>query len=132
MKGFRTVKIEGRSVAAGVKHVRTLTVCGVRVPVIRGTVEQIPELRDADGAMLDAYFCLERLAIFVRAGQSPTHERDTIVHEAVHAFLYLSGLTHRLKGFFRKFEAYERFEEEIVRQITPHIVALDLGGKPWL
>jgi hypothetical protein len=131
VKDNRTVKIEGRSLPRGVKQLAVPTICNVRIPIIRATVEQVPELAEGD-RLLDAYFCMERLVIFVREGQSKTHERDSITHELAHAFIYLSGLGHRLKGFFDKPEAYDRFEEEIVRAMTPHLCGINLGGAPWL
>jgi hypothetical protein len=131
---IKTVSIEGRTFARGVRHVRTLTICGVRVPIVRATPEQVPELLE-DGRVLDGYFCFERLIIVIRAGQSKTQERDSIVHETVHGFLYLSGARHQLKfALGPKFKGFEDFEELIVRNMTPHLVGLleCNGGPAWL
>lgn len=108
-----------------------MIVCGVRVPVVRATADQIPDLAE-DGRLLDGYFCSTQSVIFIRDGQSHTQERDTIVHEVAHAFLYLSGLGHRLEEVVGP-ALFERFEEGLVRMATPHLVAfiLENGGKSW-
>ena len=123
MKHMRTVTIEGRKLPYGVKKLRTLTIASMRIPVVRGTVEQFPELQEP-GRLLDAFFCPERMIIVVRAGQAPTQERDSIVHEGVHAFIHVTGIGHLLKRRFKKEKAADRFEEELVRVATPHIVAM--------
>lgn len=121
MKSFRTVTIEGRRFPVGVKLLRVLTICGVRVPVIRATVEQIPDLDEADGETNDGFFCGSRTCIFIRAGQSRTQERDSINHEVGHAFVKLSGIAHLLAGVTTWPKGYDDFEETLVRIAAPHL-----------
>ena len=111
----------------GVKHLRTLVICGVRVPVIEATAEEIPELMQ-DDQLLDGWFCGERVAIFVRRGQSATHLRNSITHEAAHAFLDLSGLKQVLMNAWGKRKGFDDHEEAIVRIATPHLIAM---GVQW-
>lgn len=121
MKPFRTVTIEGRRLPYGVKHIRTLTICGVRVPVIEATVGQLPDLDETDGTTNDGFFCGARTCIFIRAGQSPTQRRDSINHEVGHAFVKLSGLSQLLAAVTTWPKGYEDFEETIVRIAAPHL-----------
>jgi hypothetical protein len=135
MKDITRIDVEGRRLPRGVKKLRVLTICGVRVPVIRATPEQVPELLE-DGSLKDGIFCHERCCIFVREGQSKTQERDTIVHEVAHAFLHLSGIGHQLQFFLgpKAAKNFEAMEEMLVRGATPHLVGLlaDNGGGAWL
>jgi hypothetical protein len=101
----------------------TLAVGNVQFPVYRATPDEVPELLDG-GAVLDGYVDFERCCIYVREGQSETQERDTIMHEAVHAFLSVTGLKHLLKGAVKKKIDFEEFEELFVRIATPHLVAV--------
>lgn len=126
---MRSITIEGRKFRTGVQLIRTVTICNVRVPIIRATADQVPELVE-DGRLLDGFFCFERAVIVIRAGQAPSLERDAICHEVSHAFLYLSGLAHVLRGQVKT--EYTDFEEQLVRIATPHIVALLLSeGSSW-
>ncbi len=121
MKLFRTVTIEGRKLPYGVKHLRTVPICGVRVPVIEATIEQIPDLAEADGSTNDGFFCGSRTCIFILAGQSPTQRRDSINHEVGHAFVKLSGLAQLLAAVTTWPKGYDDLEETIVRIAAPHL-----------
>ncbi len=121
MKPFRTVTIEGRKFACGVKLITTLVVCGVRVPVIEATVEQVPDLDEADGQTNDGFFCGRTNVIYIRAGQSPTQRRDSINHEVGHAFVRLSGLSQLLAAVTAWPKGYDDFEETLVRIAAPHL-----------
>jgi hypothetical protein len=112
----------------GVKRIGVHTICGVRVPIYRATVDQFPELSGCDG-----YWDPVRSIIWVRQGQSETQERDALVHELAHAFLTLSGLSTTLKVFLgpersQYWDGDDGVEEALVRQATPHLVAL-LGSR---
>lgn len=50
-----------------------------------------------------------------RPGQSPDCERDTMLHEVLHATLFVSGLSHPLE--------HDK-EEELVRTLTPWLLAV--------
>lgn len=121
-----------QGIPRGVKLVRTLTICSVRVQVYRATVEQLPDLKGADG-----WFDETRCVIWLKAGQTPTQERDALFHEACHAFLYLSGLTTTLKMMLGPVRAKRwdetdddvGLEETLVRQATPHLVAFCRDNK---
>lgn len=121
MKHLRTVVIEGRRLPAGVKHLRTVTICNVRVPIIEATIEQIPELAEADGSTNDGFFCGARTCIFILAGQSATQRRDSVNHEVGHAFVKLSGLAQLLAAVTTWPKGYDDFEETLVRIAAPHL-----------
>jgi hypothetical protein len=116
----------------GVRLVRTLTICSVRVPVYRATAQQCSKLTDCFG-----YWDEERTCVWIRDGQSAAAERDTLLHEACHAFLTLSGLTTTLKMMLGPVRAKRwdetdddvGLEETLVRQATPHLVAFCKDNK---
>lgn len=113
------VRVEGHRLPAGVRHVRTVEVCHVRVPVVLATYALVPELREADGTLLDGWFDHERGIVFVRDGQSKSLERDATNHEIVHALLYYSGVQDFFAGIV-KGKAVEH-EETMVRILAPHM-----------
>ncbi len=121
MKSNATVTIEGRELPRGVKLLRVLTICAVRVPIVRATLEQMPELAEAEGLINDGFFCGERTCIFIRSGQSRTQERDSINHEVGHAFVKLSGLAAVLAAVTTWPKGYEDLEETLVRIAAPHL-----------
>lgn len=128
---MRTQDIEGRKLPRGVKHLTTIVICSVRVPVVEATTEQAPCLAGNDGA-----FDYTKLVIYVAPEQSSTHLRDTVVHEVAHAFIYLSGLGHTLKTmlqpkYVKHWDGDDGTEETLVRMVTPHCVAL-IGQARWL
>lgn len=116
-----TVKIDGHEYAAGVEHIGDLVAAAIRIPIIRGPLTLLPELRDDDGSILDGHFVDDRPAIFIRAGQRKTKERDAINHEAVHALLLYSGAGSFLKGELRDEARAEGVEETFCRILAPHL-----------
>jgi hypothetical protein len=122
VRHLRIVKIEGRKLPKGVVHLRTIRICNVLVPIVRATVEQMPEL-ESEGTD-DGFFCPSRTLIVIRAGQSETQERDSIAHEVGHAFIYLSGIGHILKGVTAWPKGYDDLEEVLVRVAAPHLWGL--------
>ncbi len=101
-------------------------ICGIRVPVVRATAEQATELTDADGDPNDGFYCGKTATIFLRKGNSPTQERDTLNHERCHAFLALSGLQNLLTATVQWPQGYDDFEELVVRIAAPHLCTMDL------
>jgi hypothetical protein len=129
-----TVDIEGRRFPRGVRLLRVVDMCGVRVPVVAANLEQWPALLEADGTTLDGTFDYSLCAVIIRAGQSHTLLRDAVTHELVHAFLHLSGIGRQLKALMgkRAGERWEEIEEGLVRTATPHLATLLIEGKSWL
>ncbi len=107
--------------------IRTLTLCNVAFPIYRVRAEDDPELVDA-GELLDGYVDFPGARIVIRAGQSPTQERDSIQHEAIHAWLHCSGigafLRRSLKQGLGRGESFVEFEELLVQLATPHLVGI--------
>lgn len=101
----------------GAKKIRTVTICGVKVPVYRVTAGLVPDMGDDFGRS-----DFQRMCIFILAGQHETQERDTLVHECVHMFLVQSGIRSMLEAHHGKRDGFEEFEESIVRVATPHLV----------
>lgn len=108
------------------RRLRTRSICGVKVRILVGSIAEVPALAGASPEEpLDGYFDCACTTIFVREGQSPSQEANTVMHEQVHAFLYLSGLGHLLASATDlKGQAYEDFEEVLVQLATPHLVGL--------
>ncbi len=109
------------------KRIGVCTICNVRTPIYRASVVQVSQLDGCDG-----WFDHVNTIIWIREGQSETQERDTIVHEKVHAFLYLSGLAATLKLLLgpkraKHWDGDNGIEEALVRQATPHLVPLWRG-----
>lgn len=100
----------------GAKKIRTITIGPTKVPVYRVSPGMVPDMGD-DLGQCDH----DRLCIFVRTGQSPAQEKDTIVHECVHMFLLVTGLRHLLEGNSKAAD-FVAFEETFVRIATPHLV----------
>lgn len=114
-----------RRIPKGVRLIATIPIAGVDVEVYRASTEQVVKL--ADG--VDGVFEPSTTAIFVRTGQTASQEQDTIVHECVHAFIYLTGLGNTLRLILgpkrsASWDGDDGIEETLVRQITPHVVAL--------
>lgn len=118
------VTIDGHKLPRGVKLLRRLKFAGLTIPVIRSTPELTPELTGEDGSVLHGVFVPSLMLIFISAGQATTVERDSIAHESVHAFIYVTGLGHVLEEAVPDEKVRERLEERLVRVATPHIVAL--------
>ena len=106
-----------QGIPRGAKKLRTVPICGVKVPVYVVQPGMVPDMGD-DMGQCDH----NRLAIFVRAGQHPTQERDTVMHELAHMFLILSGIRSMLEAQFGKRDGFDEFEESLVRVATPHLV----------
>lgn len=128
--GAKTIQIDGRTFCKGVRRLGVLDICGVSVLVVLATAELKPELSDALGIWDSS-----TATIFVRAGQIESLTVDAVYHEAAHAFLELSGLRNTLKVLLgpkrsKHWDGDDGIEEQLVRQVTPHIVAL-CGSKPW-
>ena len=104
------------AIPKGAKRLRTITICGARIPVYRVEPGMLAEMGE-DFGQCD----FNRLCIFVRSGQHPTQERDTIMHECVHMFLHQSGLRQLLESACKTGD-FVAFEETIVRVATPHLV----------
>lgn len=113
------------------KSLGVRTVCGVKIPIVRATVEQASSLIDDDGASLDGVFDTETMRIYVRDGQSPEGEQDTINHEILHALLLLSGAKAFIAKELRTPAKEYEIEEVLVRILTPHVAAIRwaTGGK---
>jgi len=101
-----------------------LQVCNMRIPVVRATVQSAPSLRDDDGSVLFGRFLEDVGLIVIRRGLSADVEKDTIVHEAMHAILRYSGATQLLTGAIRKVRDGEEAEELLIRVLAPHVAAL--------
>lgn len=122
MSRANVVKIDGYEYAIGVELRGWAIVCAIRIPIIRGPLTLLPELRDEDtGDVLDGRFVADRPAIFTRAGQRPTLERDSINHELVHALHLYSGAREFLHGEMRAPSRASAVEETYIRIITPHL-----------
>jgi hypothetical protein len=115
---IRTADIEGHTLPMGVRHLRTVTVCGVRVPIIEATIDQIPQLKDEDGILLDGWFDGERGIIFIRRGLQRTLRRDAVNHEIQHALWAYSGSRDYLAGVTK---GKVDHEEQLIRIMTPHL-----------
>jgi hypothetical protein len=102
----------------GSKRIGWLTICGNKVPVIR-----VPELLTAEGGTALGLSDFERNAIFIRAGQTETQEKDTLIHEGIHMLLNLSGAVNHLAGYV-KAKDLAACEETLVRILTPNVVAM--------
>ncbi len=112
------------------KRIGLRTICGIRVPIYLATVDEVSELSGCDG-----WWDAVRNIIWIRDGQAESQQRDAVVHEQAHAFLYLSGLSVTLKMLLgpkraEHWDGDDGIEEALVRQATPHLVAL-LGGGKW-
>lgn len=128
--GAKTIEIEGRTFGKGVQRLGTLNVCGVSVLAVLATAEHRAELSDAYG-----FWDSDTATIYIRAGQTEDMTTDATFHEAAHAFVDLSGLRHTLKLLLgpqraKHWDGDDGIEEQLVRQATPHLVAL-CGGKLW-
>lgn len=124
----RTVEVEGRTYPAGVELLGVDVICGVRVPIIRATEEQIPDFLGEEDTINDGFYCGKTTTIYVRRGQSATVERDTLNHERGHAFLAISGLRNLLSAVVAWPKGYDDFEETLVRIAAPHISTYDTKG----
>lgn len=108
--------------------IRNLDVCGISFPVIRATPEEVPTLA-SESELLDGFFDAENGRIVIRKGLSPSLERDAIAHEAMHAFLYTSGLQELMKQAMGE-KKFRGFEEVLVRVATPHLSKFFASPKP--
>lgn len=117
----RCVTVEGHRLPEGVEHLGTETVCNIRVPVVRASVADVPQLREADGTLLDGWFDGERGIVFVRRGLSRTFERDARNHELYHALVRYSGARDFLIGVMKSPSMAEDHEETFIRIMTPHL-----------
>lgn len=104
------------AIPKGAKRIMTVTICGSRVPVYRVEPGMVADMGE-DFGRCD----FNRLCIFVRTGQHPAQEQDTIMHECLHMFLHQSGIRQLLESSC-KVPDFEQFEETIVRVATPHLV----------
>lgn len=102
----------------GAKKIRTVTIGPAKVPVYRVSPGMVPDMGD-DFGQCDH----DRLCIFVRTGQSPAQEKDTILHECIHMFLVVTGLRNMLEDNTRAPD-FVRFEETFVRVATSHLVGM--------
>jgi Zn-dependent peptidase ImmA (M78 family) len=110
----------------GSKRIGWLTICGNKVPVIR-----VPTIVNSDGdETLLGLSNFEQNCIFIRAGQTESQERDTVVHEGIHMLLHLSGAINHLAGHVKQ-KDLAACEETLVRILTPNVVAM-LGKAPVL
>lgn len=116
-----TLKIDGHEYAAGVELIGYRLVAAIKIPIIRGPLTLLPELRDDDGTVLDGQFVDDRPAIFVRSGQPKTKERDVINHETFHALVIYSGADEFLKGELRSASRASAVVETFIRIMTPHM-----------
>lgn len=116
-----TITIEGRTYPVDVEFLGVDVICGIRVPVIRASEEQVPDFLGTDDTINDGFFDGKTSTIYLRRGQSPTVERDTLCHERAHAFLQLSGLKNLLEAVVVWPKGYDDFEELLARLAAPHI-----------
>lgn len=91
-----------------------------RVDVVR---RKHPELEGADGVTDH-----DKCRIFVASEQEEQAREDTLLHELLHAAMYVSGAYSVLEGACSGTDAHET-EERMVRALTPclHRVLKDLG-----
>jgi hypothetical protein len=102
----------------GSKRIAVLTICGNKVPVVR-----VPGLTTPEGGVALGLSDFERNTIFIREGQTETQEMDTLIHEAIHMLLNLSGAINHLAGYV-KAKDMTACEETLVRILTPNVVAM--------
>ena len=104
------------AIPKGAKRLRVVAMCGVKVPIYRVEPGMVADMGD-DFGQCD----FNRLCIFIRSGQHPTQERDTIMHECLHMFLHQSGIRSMLEAACKPAD-FTAFEESLVRVATPHLV----------
>ncbi len=102
------------------REAKRLTICGLTYRVVFATVDEVHHLEDSDGLT-----SLGTNTIYVRAGMPESRMRDALLHEVLHAFLESSGVGSFLKDNFRgEVDAFERFEETLIRLVVPSIIRL--------
>jgi len=108
-----------------VKELFRVVVAGVDVPIYRATAKEIPELKNDDGEDLHGCFIPAKAMICITQGQPKTVERDTINHELIHAWIYLSGAQSVLRMLLKKPDDLVDAEETLVAVLTPHIAGIE-------
>jgi hypothetical protein len=104
-----------------------IVICGQPVRVVVATEEEVSDLQNQFGA------CdFEAGVIYVAQGASPASLRDTLVHEVVHYFLHATGIGTFLTSFLAPGVDGEKFEETLVRLVTPHVITLVSQNGPAL
>jgi len=124
MKPILKSKRRGRRLPDGTDLLGHINVCNVKVSIVRASVTQALCLRDDDGSTLLGRFVESPALIVVRRGLSDAVERDTIVHECIHALLAYSGAKQFLTGPAKEISDGDELEETLVRILAPHVAAL--------
>lgn len=96
--------------------------CGVDVEL-----SEVAGLANENGDMLDGEFLHTEAKIRIRAGLSPTGRRDAVLHECIHAYLYLSGDDQWLCCLLGT-KAARKLQEVICRKVAPGIAAFVDAG----
>lgn len=64
--------------------------------------------------------------------QAPDRMADTLIHEVLHAILDAAGIGWTMRGRFKLSKrAYDKFEEDFVRMMTPALLST-LRNAGWL
>jgi Zn-dependent peptidase ImmA (M78 family) len=96
---------------------RHVKVCGLVYWVTSSDVDDCSDLQEARG-----FTNLDTNRIVIRKNMPAHMQRETLVHELLHAIWYHSGVWKRIGLTDRK-------EEDMISTITPHLVAalVDIG-----
>jgi hypothetical protein len=106
------------------KHLGTVTICGMCIPVREGSEKDHPVLKGAYGI-----YDVDSATIWVDVS-TPAHVRDSIiVHEALHAVLNSSGAYRSIATMTnldlenpRDLARMNEIEENLVRILVPHVL----------
>lgn len=102
------------------REVRRLSICGLEYRVVFASAVEVPALADNEG-----WTSTETNTIYLDASVPRTRLRDALVHEVLHAVLEASGLGSLLATALKQSsQAYEDFEETLVRLAVPHVLRL--------
>lgn len=87
----------------------TLSIKSLRIGSYDWTVKYIDDLKDSDGDLIFGETDSEVRTIRINSSYTPETQRQTLYHEATHAALFESGISHIL--------ASSDLEEGIVRAL---------------
>lgn len=107
------------------KELFRVQVAGHSVPVFRANSKEVRELENDDGTDLCGCFVPPKGTIYICQGLPKDVERDTINHEIVHAWFYLSGAREVLRRLVKRPDDTEDVEETLVSVLTPHVRSID-------
>lgn len=90
---------------------------------VRVVSPEHPELQDEEEHVLAATVP-EKSTIYISRNLGPDARVFYFVHECLHAIFDRSGATHELGRKCKSGPAHDRFEERIVRALTPGVLDL--------